>query len=85
MHQSALPRDCPRHGDGRRRARQCGTWRSDRVASGRDDRNQCASEYGVCGPGVFYGYVDPETMTNSEFGADLHQAVSEITARPAGW
>ncbi|CAD0360246.1 hypothetical protein CFBP2533_44420 [Xanthomonas hortorum pv. pelargonii] len=37
------------------------------------------------GPGVFYGYVDPETMTNPEFGADLHQAVSDITARPAGW
>ncbi|PPU76593.1 avirulence protein [Xanthomonas cucurbitae] len=35
--------------------------------------------------GVFYGYVDPSTMTNPEFGADLRQAVPEITARPAGW
>ncbi|WP_285446077.1 Svx/AvrXca family virulence/avirulence protein [Xanthomonas sp. fls2-241-TYG-148] len=35
--------------------------------------------------GVFYGYADTETMRNPEFGADLRQAVPEITARPAGW
>ncbi|APP75905.1 Svx/AvrXca family virulence/avirulence protein [Xanthomonas vesicatoria] len=35
--------------------------------------------------GVFYGFVDPATMTNPEFGVDLRQAVPEITARPAGW
>ncbi|MCL1499704.1 Svx/AvrXca family virulence/avirulence protein [Xanthomonas nasturtii] len=35
--------------------------------------------------GVFYGYADGETMRNPEFGADLRQAVPEITARPAGW
>ncbi|WAW95395.1 Svx/AvrXca family virulence/avirulence protein [Xanthomonas citri pv. malvacearum] len=35
--------------------------------------------------GVFYGFVDPATMTNPEFGADLRQPVPEITTRPAGW
>ncbi|MBB3835917.1 hypothetical protein FHR55_004181 [Xanthomonas arboricola] len=35
--------------------------------------------------GVFYGYADAQTMRNPEFGADLRQAVPEITARPAGW
>ncbi|MCC8555710.1 Svx/AvrXca family virulence/avirulence protein [Xanthomonas hortorum] len=35
--------------------------------------------------GVFYGYADDATMRNPEFGADLRQAVPEITARPTGW
>ncbi|NIK52090.1 hypothetical protein [Xanthomonas arboricola] len=32
--------------------------------------------------GVFYGYADGAAMRNFEFGADLRQAVLEITARP---
>ncbi|PPT96284.1 Svx/AvrXca family virulence/avirulence protein [Xanthomonas arboricola] len=35
--------------------------------------------------GVFYGFIDSETMLKPGFGADLRQAVPEITARPAGW
>ncbi len=32
--------------------------------------------------GVFYGYADGAAMRNPEFGVELCQAVSEITARP---
>lgn len=32
--------------------------------------------------GVFYGYVDAETVTNPDYGADLTDAVPEVTATP---
>ncbi|WP_241239526.1 hypothetical protein [Xanthomonas arboricola] len=35
--------------------------------------------------GVFYGYADGAAMRNPEFGAELRQAVPEITARPVAW
>lgn len=35
--------------------------------------------------GVFHGYADGAAMRNFEFGADLRQAVLEITARPVAW
>lgn len=34
---------------------------------------------------MFYGYADGAAMRNPEFGADLRQAVLEITARPVAW
>ncbi|WP_349778295.1 hypothetical protein ABQ039_020015 [Xanthomonas sp. WHRI 6108] len=34
--------------------------------------------------GVFYGYVGGAAMRNFEFGAELRQAVPEITGRPLG-
>ncbi len=32
--------------------------------------------------GVFYGYVDADTVTNPDYGADLTDAVPEVTAKP---
>ncbi|MBB2758794.1 UNVERIFIED_ORG: hypothetical protein GGR68_002952 [Xanthomonas campestris] len=34
--------------------------------------------------GMFYGYADGAAMRNPEFGAELRQAVPEITGRPLG-
>ncbi|CAD2250737.1 hypothetical protein X12_004259 [Xanthomonas arboricola] len=34
--------------------------------------------------GVFHGYADGAAMRNFEFGAELRQAMPEITGRPLG-
>ncbi|PPU09850.1 hypothetical protein XarjCFBP7645_06220 [Xanthomonas arboricola] len=113
MHQSALPREWPRHGDGRPVQGNAvpgglNVWHPGTTMGANAQAGSVFMGPGGFGTGnsagttqvrgdielregtpptqcVFYGYADGATMRHPKCGADLRQAVPEITARPAAW